>query len=84
MNFLFQITEQLRVEEVLNGNSQTIAEFLDRGYSSAAVSSADNVVYCGLGHTAHAAEYVVITLQQKISRPLDNLIYYRSVHFRLM
>lgn len=37
LNFLFQISEQLRVEKVLNRNPQTIAELFDRGYSDAAV-----------------------------------------------
>lgn len=58
MNFLLQIPEQLRVEKVLNRDSKTITKFLDFGYSGAAVSYADNVVYCGLGHAAHAAELV--------------------------
>ncbi len=51
MDFLFQISEQLRVEEVLNRDSQTIAELFDCGDGGAAVSSADNIIYCGLGHT---------------------------------
>nr|WP_304263368.1 hypothetical protein [Phascolarctobacterium succinatutens] len=58
LNFLLQIPEQLRVEKVLNRDSQNITKFLDCGYSGAAVSYADNVVYCGLGHAAHAAELV--------------------------
>ena len=41
LNFLFQIPEQLRIEEVLNRDSQTIAEFLDRGNGGTAVSAAD-------------------------------------------
>ena len=58
LNFLFQIPEQLRVEKVLNRDSQTIAELLDRRYSGTAVSSADDIVYRGLSHAAHAAELV--------------------------
>ena len=58
LNFLFQIPEQFRIEKVLNCDSQTIAEFLDCRNCCAAVPTADDVVYCGLGHTAHATELV--------------------------
>ena len=58
MNLLFQIPKQLGIEEVLDGDSQTIAELLDRGNSGAAVASADDIVHCGLGHAAHAAEFI--------------------------
>ena len=44
------------MEEVLHGDPQPIAEFLDGRDRGAAVASADDVVDCGLGHTAHAAE----------------------------
>lgn len=46
------------MEEVLYGNPQTIAKFLDRRNRSAAISSADDVVDGGLGHTTHAAEFI--------------------------
>lgn len=46
------------MEEVLYGNPQTIAKFLDRGNRGATISSADDVVDGGLGHTAHAAEFI--------------------------
>ena len=46
------------MEEVLYGNPQTIAKLLDRRNRGAAIPSADDVVYCGLGHTAHAAEFI--------------------------
>ena len=58
LNFLFQIPEQFRIEEILNRDSQTIAEFLDCRNCRAAVPTADDVVDCGLGHTAHATELV--------------------------
>ena len=58
LNFLFQIPEQFRIEKILNRDSQTIAEFLDCRNCCAAVPTADDVVYCGLGHTAHATELV--------------------------
>lgn len=56
LNFLFQIPEQFRIKEVLNRDSQTIAEFLNCRNCCAAVPTADDVVYCGLGHAAHATE----------------------------
>ena len=55
---LFQIPEQLRIEEVHNGDSQTIAELFDRRNGGAAVASADDVVHCGLGYAAYAAEFI--------------------------
>ena len=47
LNFLFQIPKQFRIEKVLDRDSQTIAEFLDCRNCCAAVSTADDVVYCG-------------------------------------
>ena len=58
LNFLFQIPEQFRIEEILNRDSQTIAEFLDCRNCCATVPTTNDVVYCGLGHAAHAAELV--------------------------
>lgn len=58
MNFLFQIPEQFKIEKVLNRDSQTIAEFLDCRNCRTAVSTADDVICCGLGHTAHDTELV--------------------------
>ena len=46
------------MEEVFYSNPQTIAKFLVRGNRGAAISSADDVVDGGLGHTAHAAEFI--------------------------
>ena len=46
------------MEEVFYGNPQTIAKFLDRRNRSAAISSADDVIDGGLGHTTHAAEFI--------------------------
>ena len=37
LNFLFQMPEQFRIEEILNRDSQTIAELLDCRNSGAAV-----------------------------------------------
>ena len=58
LDLLLQIPKQLGIEEVFNGDSQTIAEFLDRRDGGAAVASADDIVHCGLGHAAHAAEFI--------------------------
>ena len=58
LDLLLQIPEQLRIKEVLNGDSQTIAELLDCGNGGAAVTSADDIVHSGLGHTADAAEFI--------------------------
>ena len=44
LNFLFQIPEQLRIEEVLDRDSQTIAEFLDCRNCCAAVPTADDLI----------------------------------------
>ena len=58
LDLLLQVSEQLRIEEILNGDSQTITKLLDRGNGGAAVASADDIVHCGLGHAAHAAEFI--------------------------
>ena len=58
LDLLFQISEQLRIEEVLNGDFQTIAEFLDRGNGGAAVASTNDIVHRGLGYAAHATEFI--------------------------
>ena len=58
LDLLFQVSEQIRIKEVLDGDSQAIAELLDRGNGGAAVASADDIVHSGLGHTADAAEFI--------------------------
>ena len=58
LDFLLQIPEQFGVEKVLDGDSQTIAELLDRRNGGTAVASADNIVHRGLGYAAHAAEFI--------------------------
>ena len=40
------------MEELINCNTQTITQFLDRGYSSAVISVANNVIHGGLRYTA--------------------------------
>ena len=74
LNFLFQIPEQFRIEEILNRDSQTIAELLDCRNSGAAVPTTNDVVYCGLGHTAHATELVdrniALAIQPSASVPV--------------
>lgn len=57
-DFLLQIPEQRRIEEILYGDTQPIAEFLDRGDRGTVVSAANNIVDSGLRNPAHAAELV--------------------------
>ena len=46
------------MEELVNCNTQTIAQLFDRGYGCAVVSAANDVVHGGLRNTANAAEFV--------------------------
>jgi len=61
------MAEQFRVEEVLNGDSQSVAQFFNGRDRGAVVPSADDIVHRGLGNTAHIAEfvdgYVLLTAQ---------------------
>ena len=56
--FLFQVTKQFTVKELLNGDAQAVTQFFDGGDGGAAVAAADNVVDGGLGDTANSAELV--------------------------
>lgn len=58
LDFLFQITEQIRMKKVLNCDSKTIAEFLDCRNGGTTVSSADDVVYSRLRYAAHTTEFI--------------------------
>jgi hypothetical protein len=58
LDFLFQPSKQFRLEELLDGDVQPIADFLDGGYRGAVVPPADDVVEGGLGDTAHAAQLI--------------------------
>jgi hypothetical protein len=57
-DFLLQSPEQFRLEELLDGDVQPIADFLDGGYRGAVVPPADDVVEGGLGNATHAAQFV--------------------------
>ena len=57
-DFLFQTDKQLRIEEILDRDPQSVAQLFDRGDRGAVVSSADNVVHRGLCDTAHITELV--------------------------
>lgn len=46
------------MKKLLDADTQTVAEFFDRGDRRAVISAADDVVDGGLGHTAQVAELV--------------------------
>ena len=46
------------MKKFLNGDAQAVAQFFDGGDGGAVVAATDNVIHCGLGDTAHAAELV--------------------------
>jgi len=54
-DLLLQLPKQFRMKKLLNADTQTVAEFLDRGDRRAVVPAADDVVDGGLGHAAHGA-----------------------------
>jgi hypothetical protein len=58
MNFLFQISEQFRMETVLDGNFQPITQFFDCRHSSAVISTADDVIDRRLRHTTQRTQPV--------------------------
>lgn len=57
-DFLFQTNKDFRMEELINRDTQSIAQLFDGGNGSTVISTADNIVHSGLCHTAHAAEFV--------------------------
>ena len=58
LEFLIQIPEQVRIEELLDGNSQAITKLFDSGNGGAPIAATNNVVDRGLGDTAHGAQLV--------------------------
>ena len=58
LKFLLQIPEQVRIEELLDGNSQAITKLFDGGNGGAPIAATDNVVDRGLGDTTHGAQLV--------------------------
>lgn len=55
--FLLEIGKERRIEEILNGDIQTITQILDRGYCGI-VSAANNIIDCRLRYAADRAELV--------------------------
>ena len=58
MNFLLQVVKDGSVEELPQGDVQSVAEFLDGGHGGAVISSADDVVERGLGYAAEGRQPV--------------------------
>lgn len=57
-DLLLQISKELGVEEILDGDSKPVAELFDGGYGGAVVPAADDVVQRGLGDPAHGAQLI--------------------------
>ena len=53
VNFLFNISEQVRIKELRQVHFQSVADFLDRGYGCRIIPAIDNVIQGGLGNAAH-------------------------------
>ena len=58
LEFLIQIPEEVRIEELLDGNSQAITKLFDGGNGGAPIAATDNIVHGGLGDTAHGAQLI--------------------------
>ena len=58
LEFLIQIPEQVRIKELLDGNSQAITKLFDGGNGGAPIAATDDVVDRGLGDTTHGAQLV--------------------------
>ena len=74
------------MEELINCNTQTIAKLLDGRNGCAVVSAADDVINCGLRHTADTAQLVNrdITLLTQLDNSLpDSLTYSHGYHLFL-
>ena len=57
-DLLLQISKELGVEEILDGDSQAVAQLFDGGYRCAVVPAADDIVKRGLGDPAHGAQFI--------------------------
>ena len=57
-DFLLQAGKQIRVEELVDCNTETIAQFLYCGYGCTVVPAANDVVYGGLRNTTNATKFV--------------------------
>ena len=58
LEFLVQIPEQVRIKELLDGNSEAITELFDGGNGGAPIAATDDVVDRGLSDTTHGAQLV--------------------------
>ena len=72
LEFLIQIPEQVRIKELLDGNSQAITELFNGGNGGAPIAATDDVVHGGLGDTAHGAQFVDrnVLLPAQLQNPL--------------
>lgn len=57
-DFLFQISKELRVEELVNCDTQSVAQLFNGRNGGAVVSATDDIIYSRLCHAAHTAELV--------------------------
>ena len=57
-DLLFKVLEDRRVEEVPQGDVQSVAELFDGGHGGGVVAPADDVVDRGLGHAADGGQPV--------------------------
>ena len=58
LEFLIQIPEEVRIKELLDGNSQAVTKLFDGGNGGTPIAATNNVVDRGLGDTAHGAQLV--------------------------
>lgn len=58
LEFLIQIPEQVRIKELLDGNSKAIAVLFNGGNSGAPIAATDDVIDRRLGDTTHGAQLV--------------------------
>ena len=85
-NFLLQSSKQIRVEELVDCNTQTITQLFDRRHSRTIVPATDDVVYGGLCNTTNAAEFVngnIAFLTQLDNSLPDSFAYGHRYHLFL-
>ena len=74
------------MEELVNCNTQTIAQLFDRGYGRTVISAANDVVDGGLRNAANATQFVNrdITFLAQLNNSLpDSLAYGHRYHLFL-
>ena len=57
-HFRFYVFEQIVIEEINDGDSQTVAQLLNRRNGRAVVAAADHIVHGGLRDAADCAQLV--------------------------